>query len=134
MKKKTVKWYVTFTNDITNKINSTVKHVHKYAKEKTSSIYAKGIIYGGYYSEIQKRQIIWWHDICTNKIILSVISSIIFNLWLDNRPSYPPSMYHSLLSIFFFIKQPPPPPNINTIQPSTINSTTTTLSLSIFIF
>jgi len=45
-KNKTVKWHVTFTNDITDRINSMVKHVHKYAEEKTSSIYAKGIMEG----------------------------------------------------------------------------------------
>jgi len=61
--------------------------------------------------------------------------SVTFNLWLDDRPSCPHTSFlllayaffsstnnHALLSI------------LNTIQPPTTNSATTTLSLSIFMF
>jgi hypothetical protein len=49
MKKKknqTLWWRVTFIDDITNRINLTVKYIHKYADGKHFSIYTKGIING----------------------------------------------------------------------------------------
>ena len=65
---------------------------------------------------------------------MSVLSSVIFNLWPRNRP-FPPLLHFSFFLIHFFCnKQPPPPPNLNTIQPPTTNSATTTLSLSTSVF
>jgi hypothetical protein len=93
----------------------------------------------GYYSGIQKKQIIQWcgifidriTDEVIDRIILSVMSLIIFNLWPDDRSLSPPLPFLLLSYAFFFATNNHPSPhlNINTIQSLVTNSTTTTLSL-----
>jgi len=75
----------------------------------------------GYYSGIQKKQIIQWcgifidriTDEVTDRIILSVMPLIIFNLWPDDRPLSPPLPF-LLLSYAFFSQQTTTPPPIST--------------------
>jgi hypothetical protein len=56
-----------------------VKYILKYANKKNFLVYTDEITYG------KKREIIWWCGIFTDRmtdgIILSVIPSMIFNLW-----------------------------------------------------
>jgi hypothetical protein len=61
-------------------------------------------------------------------IIQSVISSVIFNLWLGDQPSSPPPSILFLPYVFFLQQTATPQPNLNTIQPPITNLTTTTLS------
>ena len=70
----------------------------------------------------------------TDKIILLIISLMIFNLW--PRPLSPPPSFLLLHYVFFFLQQTttPSPPNLNTIQSSTTNLTITTFSLSTSVF
>jgi hypothetical protein len=42
-KTQTVWWRVTFTNDITDEINPTVKYISKFADEKLFLVYTEGI-------------------------------------------------------------------------------------------
>jgi hypothetical protein len=74
-------------------------------------------------------------DEVSNKIILSVISSLIqiYDLTIDPPLPFPHFLFF-LIQFFFYNKQPPLPPNLNTIQPPTKYSTTRTLSLLAFVF
>jgi hypothetical protein len=68
----------------------------------------------------KKRQIVRWHNIftnrmtdgVTNRIILSVISSVIFNLWSDDQPSFSPPSFLLLPCAFCFCNKQPPPISI----------------------
>jgi F0F1-type ATP synthase membrane subunit a len=82
-----------------------------------------------------------WRDIftdkitdgVTNRIISPVMPSLILNLWpVDWFSFLSPSFL--LPYAFFPVTNSRHPPNFNTIQPSTTNSATTTLSLSVFVF
>ena len=60
-KSQTVRWHVSFTHDVTDRINSTVKFVHKYAYRKLSSVYTDDITEGiivGFKKEICT---VTWH-------------------------------------------------------------------------
>jgi len=110
---------------------------------KISSVYTEGMARD--YTVGSKRQIVWWHDIfidkmtdgVTDRIILSVISSVIFKLWHENWLPPPPPPFLILLYVFFFSTTNHLSlslSNLNTIQPPTTNLATTILSLSASMF
>jgi hypothetical protein len=81
MKKKSeiVRWRVTFTDDIIDRINPTVNYIRKYADEYIFSVYIKGMIEGiivGF-----KRTNLTVTQYFTDRAIPSVMSLVIFNLW-----------------------------------------------------
>ena len=77
---------MTFTNNIIDVINRTIKYIFKYTDKKIFSVNTEGITKDSTVG--LKKQIVWSCDIFTDKmtngvtgeIILLVIPSIIFNL------------------------------------------------------
>jgi hypothetical protein len=122
-------WHVTFTDDITNKINWMEKFPRYISWELWRVLQWDS-----------KREIILWCDIFTDRItngvidgiILSIISLMIFNLWPDNRLSSPLPPFILLPYVFFSATKSHPSPNLNTTQTLTTISYITTLSLSVF--
>jgi len=59
MKKKsqTIRWHVTFTDNITDEIKPMIKYVHKYANEKIFLVYSEG------------QRVLQWDSKKTNRIL-----------------------------------------------------------------
>ena len=111
-KRQTIRWRVSCTYDVTDKIISMVKFIHEYLNEKLSSIYTNDIT--EVITKDSRRKIIRWHDISTNRVTIRIIMSVIFNLWPDARLSSPLPHFYFFLVHFFYNKQPPLPPSIST--------------------
>jgi hypothetical protein len=100
-KVRKVWWHVHFINGFTDRINPIVKFIHKYIDGITDDITV------GFK---KKNRMVTWYFLTTKwsmewlmKVLVNL--SVIFNLWLGDRPSSP--LPHSYLAhyAFFFLQQ-----------------------------
>jgi len=116
-KDQIVWWHVTFTKDITDGVNPMVKYICKYVDRKISTVYTEKITKGITVRFKNNKLIVWWHGIFTNrmidgvanKIIMLVMSLLVFNLWPDNRLSSHPSSFVLFFMYFFSCNKQSPP-------------------------